>query len=541
MSKKRRKVGFAPVKDWFVFHEGFVFCVISLAALLLVIVFAYTYDSFVFKGITFSKPSGFYSEDQYIEISKAGLFFNNGGVIKYNLNGDDLDDNNLEYSSQIKLEVPEEGYKLYTIRAAVCLDECEDEKIATYVLGKKLDQDITLDIVSISSSQKNLYDYDTGIMVPGRVHDDALRDGLVDEAIIGNYSIRTNEWIKDSYIVVFDTNGKVVLDKKVGLAISGGASAALDKKSLKIVGDRNKGYDGVLFDFDGLKEYDSMRLRSGGQDQDSGNIRSSVASRLAKQSNFPGICDTKRIVVFLNGDYYGVFDAQQNYSKEYLTNRFNITGKNNIEKQRGNENFVLEQFGFKEMLDRINNKNGDRDVEKYIDMGDFLRYYAIQILWNNTDWPMNNYEAWRTAKTINEDNPYEDGRLRFLIYDTDLIYYSEKNRLHFENADGDLFKNLMENKDRAFSSSFRNVMKSDFYRNEFINILEEYMNGAFKTENVLRIINEEAEKIEHQMELFYTESEYEEWQKWIEIMKETAKKRNDEVRADVKRYFGIDL
>ena len=172
-----------------------------------------------------------------------------------------------------------------------------------------------------------------------------------------------------------------------------------------------------------------------------------------------------------------------------------------------------------------------------IDMDDYLQYFAVQILFNNTDWPMNNFEAWRVNGKNRTNNKYEDGRIRFLVYDTDLIYYNEEGILWFEGSIGDIFKYLMEGKYNGTGSTFKKVMESEYYRAKFIILLEELLDGPFATENVLKVINEEAEKIDHQVKLFSSDEEYQEWSENVEMMKRAAAERENEVRFDIEEYL----
>jgi hypothetical protein len=257
-----------------------------------------------------------------------------------------------------------------------------------------------------------------------------------------------------------------------------------------------------------------------------------------QESGFSGQAQTKRVVVFLNGDYYGVADVQQNYSSEYLRIANNLDDGDMIETFKGDEVSVYTDAGVSDLFNKdLNNHINREQLEACVDMDNYLKYYAIQIAWNNTDWPGNNFEVWRYSYGSSVS------ALKHLVYDEDLIYYSQKNDsyLLFEGSISDVFQNLMEDKNNGAGSTFKHVMSSVHYREKFIGYLRELMDGPFKTSNVLRIIDEEAAKIDHQMMLFGTDEEYEEWQEWVAIMRETASKREGEIRADVKKYFGIDL
>ena len=492
----------------------------------------YITHPFDLKGVSFSVESGFYSDSIDLEIKPDVAFLTRPITVEYNMNGDDLGSTSELYNESIRLEVPEEGYKLYTITATACKEngECTNPEVVNYVLGKNLNEDVTIDIVSINSSQKSLYDYDIGIMVGGRTYDENVvigKEGFVN----GNYSNRGNGWMREAHVTRFDTSGESVWDQDAYIGISGGTSSAYDVKSIK-----------VSMSIDDEDDIESYRLRSGSQDQFSGNIRSSVMSRLADESSFDGGTGSRRIAVFLNGEYYGLFDLQNSFSEHNLMKKFGLKKKKNVEKYKGSEKGVFESFGInKEYWDDLGSSKNRKRLEELVDMDDYLKYYAIMILVNNTDWPMNNFEAWRYRKSEPVINKYEDGRIRFLIRDTDLIYYTEGNIGWFESAIGDTFVYLMEEKYNGAGSSFNRVMKSEYYRQKFIDLLRRLLDGPFATQNVLKIVDEEAKKIERQVELFSSEEEYDEWIEQIELMKKAISKRENEIRINVQKYFGVKL
>lgn len=530
-NKKTARTGNVKRKTWRSRYCWLIIGMVLLCCAIAIFALIYALNSFGLMGVSFSEKNGFYSSDLYISIKPEGFLLVNEPVIKYNLDGDDLFDSGEWFDGTIKLEVPENGYQLYTITAFACTndDSCTDPQTATYVLGKNLSEDVTIDIVNVNSSKKSLYDYGTGIMVGGRTYD----ENFVESSggyVAGNYNNRGKKWMRKAFITRFDVDGEVIWDQDAYIGISGFTSSSNSIKSLKVTMSSEDGTEGK-----------TVRLRSGNQDQFSGNIRSSIVDRLAEESKYSGSAGTRRMAVFLNGQYYGIFDLQDTFSEQNLAKKFNLEKANKIEKHSGTEKSVFNVFGItSDVWENLNlNVNRSR-LEELIDMDDYLDYYTFFILVNNTDWPMNNFEAWR-YRDDSVGNKYADGRLRFLIRDTDLIYYTEGNINWFDGAVGDIFADLMENKHNGNGSSFSKVMASEYYRQKFINMVKELLEGPFKTENVLKIIDEEAEKIEHQVKLFSTEEEYEDWVGQIELMKKAASERENKVKADIQKYFGVKI
>lgn len=483
-------------------------------------------------GVVFSEESGLYEKDIDLEMEVSGFSTKSPLMIRYNMNGDDLNNESEEYNSSIKLEVPEEGYKLYTITASVCDTEqnCTKPVVAFYLLGRNLSEDMTLDIIGINCSWHNLYDYDYGIMTGGATYDLNRKSVDGDTYVSGNYNNRGKKWLRDAFIYMVSNDGETIINREGYIGISGETSSSYSVKSLK-----------VAF-YDEGKRDEVLKLRSGSQDQFSGNIRSSLINRLIAESGYDGGTSTERVVVFLNGEFYGIFDLQDDYSRVNLANRFGISNEKAIRIFKGSERMALEENGFwASIWDDLDTLEKRVSLERKVDMESFLIYYAIQILVNNTDWPMNNYMAWKYKGDIVGTNKYTDGRLRFLLRDTDLTYFTDNNIDWFDGCKGDIFKQIMEGEYRGTESVFPKVMESEYYRNRFIEILRELINGPFRTENVLKIIDEEAAKIDHQVELWSTPEEYEEWEHWIEVLRGAAASREQEVRDDVFKYFGVVL
>ena len=355
------------------------------------------------------------------------------------------------------------------------------------------------------------------------------------EYIIGNYNNRGKKWMRNAHVAIFDADGKILLNQNGYIGVSGGTSSAYAVKSLKVtmfVDDEQFGH----------KAERTFKLRSGSQDQNSGNIRSSLVSRLSEESGFDGGTTTERVVVFLNGDFYGIFDLQDTFSEVNMARKYGIVKQNKIKKYKGAEKAVFEMMGIdEEIWINLDTDEGRDNLESVVDVENYLLYYAIQILLNNTDWPMNNYGAWRYDGKKEEGNIYTDGRVRFLQYDTDLIYYIDENMHWADWTVGNIFQYIMEKKYAGKESVFPMLMESEYYRGRFIDVLRRLLDGPFRTENVLKIIDEEAAKIDHQVELWSTAEEYEEWKYWIDVLRGAAAKREQEVRDDVLKYFGVIL
>ena len=492
--------------------------------------------------ININFESGYYNQSLNVKINKH-LELPPNAEIYYTLNGDDPTNTSTKYKSNILLEVLDQT-KVYSLKVIVYYNgQYSNIFERTYILDKNISQRYNMNVINITSDSKNLYDYDTGILVPGKTYDDNLKNGKT-EYVAGNYNNRGDLWLRDSHIIIFDEVGRTIFNEDIKIGISGGTSSSINPKSFQIKSTAknfilNLYNENDKTNYSQVSSYNSFKLRAGGQDINTGNIKSSLMSRLANESGFDGCTTTKRSIVYLNGEFYGIYDIQQGYSNSYLSKKYNLKEKDSIIDLEGAEHSVLKSAKVTQYFDADLNKKENRTIlEKNVDMDNYLLYYAINILTNNTDWPQNNFEMWKYNGEYDINNKYTDGRYRFLIYDPDLIYYSSKNVIYFEGCDKDTFVSLMESLYRGYDSTFYNVMKSTYYRNKFINIVLDLLNTTFKEENILRIIDEEVNKII--AEEINSVMNYGDFMYRIQIIKEEVSSRDDLLIKYMEKYFDLD-
>lgn len=446
------------------------------------------------------EESGFYEKDLTVHMAAASKFGTEARIY-YTINGMRPGENSLEYKDGIKLKAVKGKSTLYSLRAVMYYKGVSSEIYErTYVVGENPEDYHFLPIVNIATDYKNLYDEETGIFI--------------------NFNERGDEWLRPSHVTILDTDGSVLTDQDTGLIVQGGTSAQFAIKSLKIVAGEewDEDHDSFIVNFfreekeesrwSLINDYNQLKLRSGSQDQNRSNIRSSVVSRLSEQAGFDGCTGTYRCVIYINGEFYGIFDMQEQYSASFLGKHFNLPDNSQIYRIKAKESMVLEHTHTTELFQKNLNLPANRAaLEEKVDMDNFLMYYAVQVLTNNVDWPDNNYAAWRYTGEYDPSNPYTDGRVRFLLFDTDLTYFYDPNPNVFPWGNGrDILQLMLAKEERGSESIFSNVMASTYYRERFVTLLCDLMNTCFTENNVLKIAQEEFNKITYENNLLQTAS-----------------------------------
>lgn len=431
-------------------------------AILFILMLALCAPALADRGeLTFSLESGFYDYPMPLDITCDV----NGAKIYYTTDGSVPDETDLLYDGTITLMwttekedpmsqitgitlgetwVPQQDFpSAHIIRAVAIMPEGTRSPVVsgTYFIGynrQELYGNTAIMLLAIDPSY--LFDYETGIYVTGKHYDDWVKEQT--EAFEswqgqGNYTQRGDAWERPVTVTYLPGDGSEGFTQDMGVRIKGGASRGNNQKSLRLIarddyGEKNVKY--VLFpdnfaEEDGkvVKKYKSFTLRNGGNDCDFGKIRDPYIQRLAEGMRFDTAANMP-IIAFINGEYWGLYTLNEEYTDNYIDYHYGINNDNVIMVKVGalDEGEEEDMALFDEMLNYIS-YNDMSDPEKYaracemLDMGSFADYCALQFYIGNEDGPFqnNNWQMWRVRVPGEDDSPYADGKWRMMLYDTD--------------------------------------------------------------------------------------------------------------------------
>ena len=499
------------------------------------------------RAVTASYESGFYDTELSVKLD-THIEVPVGARIRYTLNGDDPSGKSSVYTEPIRIEMPKEGASVVPLKAKIFYqDEVSGIYSWTYVLGKNAAGEFSLPVISITSGYRGLYSYESGILVDGITKDMARAMGRSAYSV-GNAFQRGPDWIRSSHVTMFSPEGKLLFDQDAGLMISGGSSRVRKIKSFKITAgapydSQHERFRLNLFQdtesdaYSYVNEFKSLKLRT--TDINNRSFSAELGEELAKQSGYAGYQFSEPAILYLNGSFYSIVDLQPSISDSYLARRYSVPDSRFILKYKKTEKNVFDAFGITHYLKAdLSVKENREALEKLVDMDDYLLYCAIQVLLNNTDWPGNNFEAWRYYSAGLDGNRFTDGKVRFLMYDLDFIY--SRDFVKEDERGNDEFVNLMENEYFASQSLFSNVMKVKRYRDRFVTIVTDLLNTSFESSSVKAL-----------MEKIYIRKRAEILKNWgsefdeaallfIKSAEETADKRAEEMARNFSSYFGLE-
>ncbi len=296
-------------------------------------------------------------------------------------------------------------------------------------------------VVSITVDPDDFFDYEKGIYVKGRIYDEWMRSGQSDPTKPwldqANYTQKGRDWERKVYFELFENDGKLAHAQYLGARISGNATRSSVVKSLKFYSRDEYGKKNVKYDLipgntmmldreTPIEKYDKFRMRNGGNDLGYAQFRDNYIQSLVADRAFD--TQTSRpAVMFINGEFFGVYTLQEEYCDTYIQNNYNIDKNNAViiecgkEVGEGEESDLAlwnELINFAKSNDLSQASNYDR-ISQMMDIQNFIDYQCTEIFIANQDWMNNdnNYRTWR-ARTVS-DQPFEDGRWRWMLYDTE--------------------------------------------------------------------------------------------------------------------------
>ena len=462
--------------------------------------------------------SGFYDEDIRIEVEleKEGkVFYTSDGSMPAKEEGGST----LLYKEPVFLAAEEEeSVEVYRF-LAVFQDGTESEIVTnTYFMGKNIKDRYDTMIISLAAEDDDVYGYENGIFVEGKLRADWEAQHPGEEAAFdapANYNVRGRESERNVHIEIFEPDGKRLAAQNGGIRISGNFTRQSEQKSFKLYArkeydeEENRFCIPLFEDMRSIQggnvidQYKSIKIRNTGNDRSEGFIRDELGMRLATEAGFADTQSVRPVSVYINGRYQGLYWMHSTYDEEYFeekygkydgemvvigTSEMNMSGGDEIENRYAGEyNEIYAKYSTSDLTeDEI-----CRELNSVIDIKNYLQYYALEIYMANRDWPYNNVQAYRYVAADGgeyTENSVFDGRYRYLLYDVDTTMGLGTIR---ESLNPDQsFETLVLLEERGYAPLFTALMEREDCREYFAAYTCNLLNGAYSTENVANVLED---------------------------------------------------
>lgn len=289
----------------------------------------------------------------------------------------------------------------------------EDGKRPSQVLDLTylINENDALDTICIVTHPDNLWDHYNGIYVMGP---DASE-------VFPNFGANFwKDWEKAATVSLFEANGEGFYSA-CGLKIFGGYSRSYYKKSLvcffrSCYGASDLQYP--LFGDAGLDSYEAFVLRAGGQDLFSARMRDELVTSIASKYVGLAVQKYRPVVVYLNGEYFGLHYIREKISTHYVAGNFNCDAEDVTLCVQGGDHSA----SWQSLMSYI--KTHDLSVQEHydyvcqrVDIDNYIDYLCTQIWTGNSD--LDNVKYFKIGP---------DGKWTWILYDTDFALFNSNNQ-----------------------------------------------------------------------------------------------------------------
>lgn len=391
----------------------------------------------------------------------------------------------------------------------------------------------SLPVVSLTTAPVNLWDSITGIYVFGP-------NATYEEPYYGaNFH---EDWERPVHVELYWTDGSKRLDQDAGIKIAGAWSRSNEQKSFALHARSEYGkkyFETKLFDELDITRFKSFTLRDSGNDCFVTHYRDALITHLVAANNID-IQAYQPVVVYLNGEYWGILNIREKLNEYYVENHYPHVDHDKVDILSGKGDGVTASEGteddYNALMDFIksNDLTTDANYQKVaaqIDVDEYIEYLVTEIYGGNDDWPHNNVKMWKSQKN--------GGRWRWFLYDTDQSYHiwgRDEDQPEYDKLatclaekgkNGDTWSNVM----------LINMVKNTTFRNELVNRFADRMNREFLPENVAHLVDSLYNNIKDEIRFH--------WYIWGlddptgDDIKEFAKSRPANMRKHLRKHFEV--
>jgi len=449
--------------------------------------------------LVFLHQSGFYTSPVYQKISSP-----TGDEIFYTLDGSLPTEKSILYEDSILLEfkystpnylseiptTPEQSVldfkawespqekidKANILRSASFKNGAITSKVytQTFFVDSLIENKYTLPVISLVTEEKNFFSLDSGIYIAGN-HFDAENPQWT-----GNSFERGIEWERPVHIEFFEKDGSLGFSHNAGIRIHGLKTRHASQKSLRMYAREEYGekfFNYQLMPQKELGNYKRFVLRAtmgtwGGQTL----IADVLAHELSRDLDID-YQDYQPVVVFLNGEYWGIHTIRDRIDERYIEYTHNIDKDAVI--------FIEDpDSGFEGILNFIKENDLSKDenyqrVITQIEISNYIDYNIAHMFFKNFDWPGNNVNAWRSNRS--------NSKWRWIFFDLDAGFIDADYNMIEHATANDPSIDWPNSPNATFL--FRNLLKNETFKNQFLSRYAEVLNTYFSPFKMVQTLN----------------------------------------------------
>jgi len=413
------------------------------------------------------------------------------------------------------------------------LSFCSPEMRGTYFIGNQF-TNRPLPIVSVTTDTNNLFDFVSGIYVPGKKYADSSAGYGSNKWGKPNANYHQDDdlatWERPVQVELLETNRTTMaFTNRMGAAMYGGGTRALPQKTLYLISRLAEyGVDTVsykLFPDEVATRYKRFLLRNSGNDWYGTSETTNGIATLMKDAVFHRIVKGMDLAVmayrpsslYVNGEYWGIHNLRESVDKHYFATRYGLDAENidilmHEDDPDEEENVLITRVdgdtnsdeAYEALLDwvdtnQLSSAANYSAFQSRVDVTNHADYIIAETFFGNTDWPINNCDFWRAhTNQVATSGKYGDTRWRWMLYDLDMSGDKGTNFNMFTFLSG---SDMTGKREPGFL--INQLWSNTEFKNYFVMRYENLLNTTFRPERMTQIITNAAAAIETEVEKHY--------------------------------------
>lgn len=382
---------------------------------------------------------------------------------------------------------------------------------------------------------------------------------LISEEVVGSYIINENHTLPVVSVSLNPTNfNKIQRDPwnteleysahaelyedgksfsiPCGLKLFGGSTRGLPKKSFtlkfrKRYGEGSLNYQ--VFENRDYSNFNSLILRSGSQDQDSAFFRDILMTSLADGKTNLVVQAYKPVILYINGEYWGVYNIREQVDDDFISNNFNVSNEgsnivridNDITTGDGKKYFdLLKYLNTHDMSNSVNYEyvKEQLNIESYVDF------------WIAENWVTNN-DIVNTRFYYHPD--IDNGKINMIFYDLDFAMWNYSNNYFNFTVQPEGMSRL-----QVSTLMMRKLIVNEEFKQTFLERLSYQVKNVWNEERVLKYIDDIYNTLKPEMDRNQKRwnMTYSNWENEVENLRKYTREREKYLKTSTKSFFKLN-
>lgn len=319
-----------------------------------------------------------------------------------------------------------------------------------------------------------------------------------------------------------------------GFQLFGGSTRGMAKKSFSLKFKKKYGEASLhypVFDNRDFSIFNTLVLRSGSQDSENAFLRDILTTSLMEDSEAE-VQSYKSMILYINGEYWGVYNIREKVDDEFLSNHYNVDGsKGNITRT----DYVVSlgtNKDYKDIVDYVSTHDMTKSsnyeyVKKKVNINSLIDFWIGEIYTTNND---------IINSRVFSHPDIDNGKMHFIFYDLDYSMYFPQNNYYtfMTNPEG--------MSDFKVPTTFMiNMFKSQEFKQDFVERISWNLKHVWKKDHVLGRLDEIYNKLKPEMERNQKRwgMTLKDWEDSIKIVREYIEKREGYLLRQTKNFFHL--